>query len=87
MPANNNKWGEGFVRWREFVGLAITMIVTGAGLFAYLQSMQAAQFTVGHEAHRNEVEEIKSRITRQETRTNSALERIEHKLDKALENN
>lgn len=83
--AANDKWGEGFVRWREFVGLAITIIVTGAGLFAYLQTVQTERWAEGREAHRVEVEEIKSRITRQELRTNSALERIETKLDKVLD--
>ena len=82
MPTEN-KWGDGFVRWKEFISLAITMVVTGASLFGYILSIAIAN-PHPNVVQRAELIEFKERLTRQEIRYAESMRRIEDKLDKII---
>ncbi len=82
MP-DEHRWGDGFVRWKEFISMLITMIVAGASLFGYVLSLAVAN---PHPSlvQRSELLEFKERLTRQEIRYAESLRRIEDKLDKII---
>jgi hypothetical protein len=76
MP-DSPKWGEGYVRWKEFVSIVLTMIVAGACSFGYVINIHA-------NASQSNVKSVKERVDRIEKRTVDSLRRIEDKLDDAL---
>lgn len=81
---DENPWGAGYVRWKEYLSITASTVVAGSGLFAYVLSMAVAN-PHPNTVQRAELLEFKERLTRQEERHNATLNRIETKLDKALE--